>query len=222
MNKKLELFTGYKPGEIFQALDIKFAFVNKIEEDTYKQVHLAIKCRDFLGDCIWSKLTGNKASIYGFTYNYEEAPYDDDKLRLSLKFPSKEDYDFFVANFHKLHEIEETANTEKSVWYPTAEENTIILESNTVWQSAMWKISLFTYFLKVISYENEDNLGKPESNYTKKLTTEIKNKLLSKIVPVNYVYLADNIGIAHNNSGFISVITGQAAEMNKVLLGDNS
>ncbi|MEO6066359.1 MAG: hypothetical protein ABIQ41_00090, partial [Gemmatimonadales bacterium] len=72
--------------EIFQTINLKFAFVN----EKYEQVTVPCICRDFLGDCIWSEKTKQPVSIYGFKYNYTDNPYDLENLRLSLTFPDEE------------------------------------------------------------------------------------------------------------------------------------
>src|SRR4030042_5274946 len=132
---KLKVMSGNNPAEIFQSLDIKFAFVNGKQE----QVSLPIKCRDFLGDCIWSKLTGNKASIYSFNYNYKDTPYDTKVLRLSLKFPNKKDMEIFMSQLQWLWGKEDKAKVKRTAVFKTDQANTLVIEAAPQWQSAMWQ-----------------------------------------------------------------------------------
>ena len=191
---------GLNLAEIFQSLDIKFAFVNKNGE----QVSAPGKCRDFLGDCIWSKKYNEKAYIYGFTYNYSETPYDD--CRLSLKFPSTEAMTNFLVNLPYLHEKEKKAGVKRSVVYETQEKDTLVIAGSNWWINAVWKISLYTFYIKVMSYKTPQDCGDPENKYVKKLTPEIEDQMLSKIKKKSKQVLKTDIYVAHNNSGFVSLI----------------
>jgi len=221
MTIKLEIHGGNKPAEIFQSLDIKFAFVSKIDDNSYKQLHLAVKCRDFLGDCIWSGITKQVASIWSFKFNASKTPLDTDKLRLSMKFPDKYSMECFINNFYTLDQKDLLAGTFLSKWYPTDQDNTIIVEADPLWQSEVWKISLYSYYLKVISYKSIEGLMEPENRYAAILTKPIEEKLLSKIKTMQEV-LNTTMMQAHNDSGFVTIIKGSNNKtMTKLLLGDN-
>jgi len=114
--------------EIFQSLSILMAFVTKTEEG-YKQLFYPVKCRDFLGDCIWSKKTNNAAQIYSFYFNYANTPYDTDMLRLSLTFPDIETRDTFMSQQDFLTHKEEQTQTNFTTFYITDDPLTIILEA---------------------------------------------------------------------------------------------
>ena len=58
--------------EVFQDINVQFSFVTKQKDGHYRQIHTTVKCRDFLGDCIWSKKIGLPMGIYGFKYNYKD------------------------------------------------------------------------------------------------------------------------------------------------------
>jgi hypothetical protein len=219
MKVKLETCTGNKPSEIFQSLDIKFAFVSKIDGNKYKQLHLAIKCRDFLGDCIWSGITGQEVLIYGFKFNASETKIDTDKLRLSLKFPNKDSMDNFRNNFDLLKQKDLLAGTSNSQWVLTDQPNTIIVEADSLWQSNVWKISLYSYYLKFISFKDKSYLERPEDGYAEILTEKIEIKLLSKIKCMKEV-LSNDLATAHNNSGFVTIIKDYSnRQMTRLLLG---
>lgn len=208
--------------EIFQSLDIKFSFAKKIDSKTYEQVSNPIKCRDFLGDCLWSNKTGNAVSIYGFKYNYKSNPYDLDKLRLSLTFPNLESMEYFKENFKTLTYTEGMYGIAPSIWKETDCKQTLIIESSKVWQSVRWKLSLFTFFIKCISYKTISDLESPEDSYIKVLTEEVRHKLLSKVKRFNKEVSANenDIHTVHNYSGFVSICKNQNKEMNKLLLGN--
>ena len=208
--------------EIFQSLEVKFELCNKIDKDHYEQLHTEVKCRDFLGDCIWSKKTKKPVSIYGFQYDFSQDPYKGRKLRLSMKFPKTETKKIFLENLPKLHEKETQANVTKSTILETTQENTIILESSSKWLDSMWKISLFTFYLKCFSYENVTELLSPENKYNEKLTKEKENLFLSKIKDFKKELLPSYISDAHNSSGFYSILISNNAIMNSLILGENN
>src|SRR5674476_568253 len=107
----IKLFKVNSLCEIFQSIDVKFAFVNK----KGTEVSCPAKCRDFLGDCLWSKATGKVVSIYSFLYSFKKKPYDIDTLRLSLHFPNDETKELFIKNINNLNAIESIA----MVWIKT-------------------------------------------------------------------------------------------------------
>lgn len=217
----LNLATGNRAAEIFQSLEIKFAFTSKIDDLTYNQLHLAIKCRDFLGDCIWSGKVNKPASIYNFSFDAKNTPLDMYKLRMSLKFPSKESKAFFKKNIGFIHVREDMLGIEHTKIITTNKPLTYIIESDSIWQSAVWKISLFTFYLKLISYKDTTLLEDPEDKYFKELMYNHNEEKLLKQVHNHNEILANSINTAHNNSGFLSIIQNRNKVMNQILLGDN-
>lgn len=189
--------------EIFQSVEVKFAFVN----EKYEQVSQPCVCRDFLGDVLWSKFTKRPVSIWGFSYNYDSAPYDEKVLRLSLKFPTEQTQANFIQHLHFLEEKEKIANTKPLEILLTQEHDTVILEADPVWQSNIWKLSLYTFYIKKYSSNNPDNLEKPESTYQQYLTQEIETTLLTN-VHNPYKDLTNSLNDNHENRGVIATIKG--------------
>jgi len=203
--------------EIFQSISILMAFVHK-KGDIYTQLFYPVKCRDFLGDCIWSKKTNNAAQIYGFNFDYADTPYDTDMLRLSLTFPDHNTLQNFKNNFYFLAEKEIKAHQQLfSTYYHTDDLLTIILEADPIWQSSQWKLSLYTFYLKLMGYEDVTKPKDPEDGYLKLLTPEIEQKLLDKVLTIED-NVGDGISQAHNYSGFVSVIQNQNKVLNQLLL----
>lgn len=188
--------------ELFQSLDIKFAWVNH----KFEEVSTPAKCRDFLGDCIWSKKTGKKAFIYDFVYNYKTSPFDD--CRFSLKFPDEFSKTNFIKNLPYLYKREKQAGVKLSKIFETQEKNTLVIEGSNTWINATWKISLYTFYLKVMSYDNAANVLSPENGYIKHLTGGKETVLLSKIRYLRKEYIPSDISSAHNYMGFVSLIKG--------------
>lgn len=217
MTIKLIKVPAYYTSQIFQSVSITFAFVHKESEEEYKQLHLAIKCRDFLGDVVWANKTGKHVSIYSFQYDVKSNPIDKDKTRLSLTFPEQKSFDNFVKNFEFVNSIGAKAGVEHSTFYLTDDPLSVIVEADAHWQSASWKFSLFSFYLKLCSYPSLTELSQPEEGYFQTLTPNIEKKFLTSIKKdVDHLY--EGINQAHNYSGFVSISTNQNPEMYQLLL----
>lgn len=60
---------------------LEYAFCSK----DYVQIHQFVWCKDFMQDVVYATVTKKQVSIYGFSYNPEEAPpLDTEKTRLLL------------------------------------------------------------------------------------------------------------------------------------------
>lgn len=189
--------------EIFQSLDIKFAYVNKKMEE----VSVPAKCRDFLGDCIFSRKAGKSVGVYGFNYDYSKQPFDD--CRFSLKFPNHDSYTNFINNISFLHEREKQAGVKLSKIFTTDDKSTLVIEGSNYWVSAIWKVSLYTFYLKLISYKTPTEVESPENKYLEKLTPEKEAKLLSKVKnKKSEEFHHADIYSVHNNYGFYSLLQG--------------
>lgn len=195
--------SGSNPAEIFQSLDIKFALLN----EKFEQVHLGIKCRDFLGDCIWSKNNHAKASIYGFSYDYTVKPYDAKKPKMSLKFPNTSSCENFLKNIDFLHQKEKLANVSETVVYSTQEKDTYVVEFDKAWMEGAWKISLYSFFIKLLSYDDPANpdVETNEYEYLSAMPTKKEAILLANIKTYKTKWEGNGISEVHNDSGFKSV-----------------
>jgi hypothetical protein len=192
--------------EMFQSINTKFAFIHK-KGNKYKELTVPSKCRDFLGDCIWSKKTKQEVNIYNFTYDYNKTPYNKDCLRLSMTFPNEKTKLTFTNNYPLIYGKEKQANTTFSNFQPTQDPLTIYIEADKAWQSCVWKISLYTFYLKLMCYKTIGDVREPENQYIKLLTPEKENIFLTKIKK-GKEYLSTNQNFAHNFSGFYSILTG--------------
>lgn len=187
--------------EIFQSLDIKFAFVNKNME----QVTVPAKCRDFLGDCVFSKRYKKAVSIYSFNYNYLDNPFDD--CRFSLKFPDSSSMNNFINNINYLHEREKQAGVKLTEIFTTDKKDTLVVEGSNYWINSVWKISLYTFYLKLISYKTLANVQNPENKYIKALTPEKEAAMLSKIKGSKLDHFPElSTYYVHHNHGFYAML----------------
>ena len=210
---KLNLYKD-KPhlNEIFQSLDIKFSFVTQQGEGEFTQIIPPCKCRDFLIDMLWSKYYTKPASIYGMFYEYISNPFDADALKLSLKFPTEETKDNFIANVPKfLHPIEElVGELVPTKVLDTDDGSTLIIIADPKWQSATWKLSLYTYYLKLCGFDdpNSPPSNSNEAGYKKRMPTNIEEILLNHIKD-DFVWYAEDIMHNHNYSGFVTTIQNE-------------
>ena len=202
--------------EIFQSLNIKFSMVN----NKGVQICAPHKCRDFLGDIIWSKKTGKKVSIYGFNYNHKTAPKDETVTRLSMKFPSLVTRKTFIKNMKVFNERLTSFGAEPCK-IMTAGTHTLVVEGDKCWQSVSWKMSFYTFYLKVMAYKSVDELKDPEDIYWEKLQKNPEvEALFWKNINNPYEYISGNIGEQHNNTGFFSIMSVYAKGcLNEEILG---
>lgn len=203
--RKIKVMSGCNPAEIFQSLDIKFALLNEKDE----QVHLGIKCRDFLGDCIWSKNNKARASIYSFTYNFEDKPYDTENPKMTLKFPDGKSQENFLKHVDFINGKEEIAGLEKkTVVFLTQEKDTVLVEFDKAWVEGAWKVSLYTFYLKLMSYDDPANPPvSNESSYLAAMPPEKEEILLANVRDYVTKWEGSGINKVHNYSGFKSVCT---------------
>jgi len=199
---KIKKFKANRLSEIFQSVDVKFAFVNK----KGGEVSCPAKCRDFLGDCLWSRATGKEVNIYSFKYSFKDTPYDVDTLRLSLHFPNESTKELFTKNIDKLNLIEWNIGIPKTRIYITQYKNILVIEADKVWQSAIWKLSLYTFICKLCCYKDEKNIEEPESRYYPAYV-EKRGILFKKLLDKTNDYWYDDIGSTHNSAGFFNLCT---------------
>lgn len=198
--------------EIFQSISVLFAFVVKQEDNTYKQLFAPVKCRDFLGDCIWSKKTNKAVSIYSFNYSFDKNQYNQDTLQLSLTFPDDISLGHFLDNINYIETKEQELNI-KTEGKKTDDPLTIVIFADPIWLSNSWKLSLYTFYLKLMCYKTPDLATNPENEYLSKFTPNIEKQMLDNLTNMEE-NISDSIFDAHNNTGFFSIIRGYHKGLN--------
>lgn len=186
--------------EIFQSVVIKLAHVNS----NYEQVHQPGKCRDFLGDMMWSRYWKKPVYIYGLRYDFSKNPYDTEVTRLSLEFPNQVCLQNFLKNIGYLHNREDLAGVSRSVVLETQHDQILVIEGDKAWQGCVWKLSLYTYYIKLMSYDDPNKPLAPENRYKEELTSSIEEVYLNNIKS-DYNPIAKELQDNHNSSGFVSV-----------------
>ena len=199
----IKKFDGYQHlAEIFQDLDLKFSFVKN-----NKQVTMPAKCRDFLGDCLWSRATKKKVSIYSFEYDYKETPYEVKEVQLTIKFPDENKRINFINNLAFIHEKEKQAGIKKLTKIEeTQEKDTLFITASKLWQGLPWTLALYTYYLKVMSLKDPNHVTiYPETGY-KNWIDPMESTILSWVKKKIAYSWHDDIYDQHNYSGVISML----------------
>ncbi len=143
--------------EIYQSVDIKFAFISS-KSNGYKQCNDLTKCRDFLPDIIKAHLNKNSVSIWGMEYKYGKYPkIDTTTTRLAVyddtvhKYPNKfqKDLEFSISlinqfeksmGLNSLSTVEKALNTDKQLW---------VFTGPNFWMKAPYLISLYTMLIRL-------------------------------------------------------------------------
>lgn len=192
--------------EIFQSLDIKFALVN----DDWQQVQMEGKCRDFLGDIIWSEAIGHGSfEIYGSRYNPAIVQWCSSKARVSIKFPEERFKRYFIKHLPQLNKMEAKYNLEPSRFYETDNPLRIVVEGDVTWVSHEWKISLYSFLLKIASYYRPSSIRNPDDGYFKLWKVDGNAEYLMKNIHQDVMFHHDDIYAAHNQSGFVSILNNE-------------
>lgn len=150
---------------------VYFSFINK-QVDGYNILHPSYFCRNLLTDWL---------------YNRKDTPTlphpDKGITRLFIHAP-KEDISRILRNIKHIHSFEEEAALPLSKFIKY-DDNGIIVEGSLWWQTACWKISLYTFLLKKLSYVKATPWRKAynEVQYTREighnyslLTSNMKNR----------------------------------------------
>jgi hypothetical protein len=194
--------------QIFQQTACLFSYVVE-KEDGFHQIIPPVKCRDFLGDMLWSRATEKTSKIYGLEYSFKDNPYDTERLSLSIKFPDADTFNNFKNNVLPfIHEKEAEAKVKTHTEFLEATTDlTVVVLADKVWQSAIWKISLYSFYLKCCCYAdpNDPRKGTMEAEYREELMEGAEKKFL-KAVKKNFLWFPGDINTAHNNSGFLSIL----------------
>jgi hypothetical protein len=219
---KLEKLPRSGYNEIYQSLPIKFGFVNKIKEDSYKEVFVPFICRDFFTDALWATEHKKAVSIYDFRYDPKKDKFDTDKTRIAVWFPNEEVVKLFFNNKKHLDKIEEDNKLEPST-YVQVDNITFIFDFDKYWQSRAYLMSLLTGLIRWLSHDKITDKVHFIDTVEKSSTTDgghfrsytcakqIKNLIKDMRLMDKYDYGVvgdkdcDYIKDIHNNSGIMGV-----------------
>lgn len=187
--------------QAYQQKGVQFAFVNKVEDNKYLPIHCLVLCRDYLGDVVYTFNTGTKMSQFGFTTK-TTWKLDSDKTRILMTFPTKEDFDSAIKNISILNNIEQKNDWELTKLHlcspipissgVSSVEYKIIVEGDVKWRTSILSISLFTYLLRVISYDFKD----PNNWIEELLKNQEKSnekQYLREVSEERFIFLIENL-----------------------------
>jgi len=99
----------------------------------------------------------------------------------------------------------------------------VVFIGNKDWQSALWKISIYSFLIKSVCCDKFWlNRSKEDIRSYSKLLRDNKEMLLSKIKEdIADVFTEDSFENIHVKSGFVSICTGVNPKMAKLLLTGN-
>jgi len=198
--------------EIGQSLNVLFAWAVKTE-DGFQLQHSYVKCRDFLPDFLWMIYNNSKGKtdtnqgIYGYKHqsHHVKSPY----MALKLDMGSIDALKYNIENY--ITGIEFVGNDGSQA----------IVKWDDEAMDAPWKISFFTFMLKLCCVkkatsfeklmENGDSYS-PEDTYILSVGKNVIDQLLnhwSKIEDPDMligspVLQALDISTMHNYTGFVS------------------
>ena len=223
--------------EIPQQLNTLFSLAHKEGNGVYSNTMPFVKCRDFFGDVLEAVQTNSPKGIYGFMFDPTKQPFDTDKCRMLVQFVSEESKQAFIKNYDAFKkELKQLTN---GIGYGTirdleADQPTLLIVANPIWQASVVGISWYTYVLKVLSYPNLDTtksfkeacLALDKTNEKSYMTAVkdnlelfLKNfqKLTSNLKYVHGYPYPTNISTVHNSAGFKSVLFAYLGEVGKQL-----
>ena len=148
---------GTKPlAENWQYQKLQFSYLQKDKDNNYTNITPWCKCRDFLNDSLYCFL--NKKPTFEI-YNYKHPEFDEDyKVLLGIKSVEQKELNNILYNFYYITELENFYNLTKTseIFQDTEENNTkkiLIIEPSSFWLEDTIKFSLFTYLLRLCSYD---------------------------------------------------------------------
>lgn len=211
---------GY--AEILQEKQITFAFANLNEnKSTISEVFYPVKCRDFLGDCLFAEETGGKVQIYGFVFDPSIQKLDKDETRFVIKFADTDTKELFVNNLEILKTIEEMIGVSKTN-LTELNKLTLFSEGDKFWMRTIFLISFYSFIFKALCYEYKDKrnwleelekLTPPtvDSSYARRVSSNKIWKILINLEKILTPYEGTSgtkenaIHHIHDYTGFVSV-----------------
>lgn len=146
---KIQLAKDQSLGEIYQSVSMRFAFakIEKQKETTLvKQLHPFVKCRDFLGDAMWSTKFKKSYGIYSFRFDGSKESVQLNKTVMLIEY---KDIEAVKQNIKVLHHFEKSARWRKTSLVDIKTNNSngipiVLAVGSPVWMRSPALISLYT------------------------------------------------------------------------------
>ena len=214
--------------EILQQLTIQFAWAVKVKDDVFQCQHKFVNCRDFLPDFHWMLINRDRKieieSIYGFIIKKDSVPTP--YMALNLLHGS-------INNLK--------ANMEKFIpasavrFVDSDDDNRVIVEWSEEAKNSPWRVSLFTFLLKLCCVKEVDTIEElidissdysNEAGYYLAVTPKRIIKILNNWDKLNDPeYTLGNKSFhkmygynVHNHSGFVAMFgSNKTTKLNQQL-----
>lgn len=212
--------------EAFQEFPLEFCWTsfNK-NKNCFVGLHSSVKCRDFLGDFLAATLLNITYDIYNFNSKAKKQP----KYLTVFTNRDKERKNLLKLIINTI-EYDNGIPLTKVVY---TEEYIVVLEVPDFWMQSNITLSLYTYLLKVYTWQSEPYPEKwkdlPETEETYKIATEkFLNKLLKNLTKIKYDSIEQQTKSFnfpygfHESSGFVSYLSSKGAKYAEIKLQLNA
>ena len=140
--------------EVFQANDIKFAFLNLTEAGDFQMVHSWVKCREYFNEMLMKNHHPEfkYQETYGFNYKHEEFPLDLSATRIAVKFITNKQKQIFMNNLSWIHAIEAQNNVDPCKVHDI-DETVVVLIASKLWIQKCLLTNIFTLMVKLAALD---------------------------------------------------------------------
>lgn len=212
----------------FAAVADRFSWANRVD-GIWKSLYSPCSCRSRLQD-YWYKTKKNNKYRWTVVAPDGAAP-DEDRTNLFLVVPKEHALRIAEAmkRLQEFNSLEEKFGLSKTTAEEVQDEggdvSGIVFSGDPAWGSNLWKISLYSFYLKQFLRKNMyddyidkgyiDNLRPHEDKLWSKLTTEFRETVTG-----------EGYGDIHGNSGFVTILNsapggyGDNHKMYNLLIND--
>jgi len=213
-------------GEILQANDMKFAFVNPHKDD-FQMIHSWVKCREYFNELLMKNHHPEYEFVttYGFDYKPDEFPLDLSATRIAVKFMSTKQKQVFMDNLQWIHSVESANDIDHTIVHDISEQEVLLIASK-LWVQKCLLTNIYTLLVKlaalnITAYTKTSLVNirikeqtPSEIDYINHLTVPVFNSILENCaviaeIPSKYVDGTEEARLpyaVHGNSGLMSLL----------------
>lgn len=143
-----------------QTSDIEFSILNRVNKNSFRELHYQVKCREYLGDAnVAAHLNKDTPIIYGFRLVGERMPLDESLFSLSVK---EDSYNNLIANMHIINDLEKEMKIlkkDQSKLFDTGLFNQLtgrkklVLVGPSDWMKSPLTVSLYSFIIRILTYK---------------------------------------------------------------------
>lgn len=163
--------------EAFQTNAMRFAFVSKVADNTFQQLHASAQCREYFNEILMCNFHEDFKFVptYGMNYIVKDFPIDTEETCLVVIFESDSSKNTFMENLEFINQMENKVNVEPTkVLEVDGSSMKLILIGDKFWMKKCILFNIYTLFIKLASL----NAGKKSySALMKKFKYETPSEL---------------------------------------------